>query len=420
MHNYTEKAGFMNKEKIILSYSGGLDTTVIIPWLAENFDYEVIAVCVNVGQKEDWDGIKKRALATGAKDCIIVDAQEEYVRDYIFPALKAQAVYESSYLLGTATARPLIGKILAETAHKEKAAAICHGATGKGNDQIRFELAIKAFAPDVKIIAAWRHPKWDMDSREAEIAFLEKRGIPVPMKKDQSYSRDENIWHLSHEGLELEAPENEANYKHMLKLTTVPEEAPESGEYVSIDFEKGVPVGVNGQKLSPAALVDELNKIGGRNGVGLTDLVENRVVGIKSRGVYETPGGSILYFAHEMLEHLCLDRDTYQFKQHIALKISELIYGGKWFTPLMRALNAFVDSTQNTVTGNIKLKLYKGSIRAAGSSSPYSLYNESIASFKTGDLYDHHDAEGFITLYGLPTTVRAIMEKANGLPPQSL
>ncbi|WP_428770629.1 argininosuccinate synthase [Treponema sp. HNW] len=410
----------MNKEKIILSYSGGLDTTVIIPWLAENFDYEVIAVCVNVGQQEDWESIKNRALATGAKDCIIVDAREEYVKDYIFPALKAQAVYESSYLLGTATARPLIGKILAETAHKEGAAAICHGATGKGNDQIRFELAIKAFAPDVKIIAAWRHPKWDMDSREAEIAYLEKRGIPVPMKKDQSYSRDENIWHLSHEGLELEAPENEANYKHMLKLTTVPEEAPESGEYVSIDFEKGVPVGVNGQKLSPAALVDELNKIGGRNGVGLTDLVENRVVGIKSRGVYETPGGSILYFAHEMLEHLCLDRDTYQFKQHIALKISELIYGGKWFTPLMRALNAFVDSTQNTVTGNIKLKLYKGSIRAAGSSSPYSLYNESIASFKTGDLYDHHDAEGFITLYGLPTAVRAMMEKENGLPPQSL
>ena len=410
----------MNKEKIILSYSGGLDTTVIIPWLMENFDYEVIALCVDVGQKEDWDDIKKRALDTGAKKCIIVDACEEYVKDYIFPALKAQAVYEDRYLLGTSTARPLIGKILAETARKEKAVAICHGATGKGNDQIRFELAIKAFAPEVKIIAAWRHPKWDMDSREAEIAYLEQRGIPVPMKKDQSYSRDENIWHLSHEGLELEEPENEANYKHMLKLTAVPEQAPEKGEYVAIDFEKGIPVAVNGKKLAPAALLEELNKIGGRNGVGITDIVENRVVGMKSRGVYETPGGSILYFAHEMLEHLCLDSDTYHFKQHVSLKIAELIYGGKWFTPLMTSLSAFVDATQKTVTGSVKLKLYKGSIRNAGTFSPYSLYNESIASFKTGDLYDHHDAEGFITLYGLPITVRALMEKANSLPPQSL
>ena len=404
----------MSKGKVVLAYSGGLDTTVIIPWLKENYDYDVIAVCVDVGQGDDWKTIKQRALDTGAAACYVVDAREEYITEYIWPAVKANAVYEDRYLLGTSTARPLIGKILVEYARQENAVAICHGATGKGNDQVRFELAIKAFAPDLKVIAAWRDPKWNMDSREAEIKFLEDRGIPVPMKKDQSYSRDENIWHLSHEGLELEQTENEPNYKHMLQLTTVPEEAPESGEYVTIDFEAGIPVAVNGQKMGALELMLELNKIGGRNGVGLVDICENRFVGMKSRGVYETPGGSILYFAHQMLDHLCLDRDTYHYKQLISHRMSELIYDGKWFTTLMDSLMAFVDKTQENVTGWVKLKLYKGSIRGAGSYSPYSLYNESIASFTTGELYNHQDAQGFITLVGLPLKVRAMMEQQVG------
>ena len=404
----------MSKGKVVLAYSGGLDTTVIIPWLKENYDYDVIAVCVDVGQGDDWKTIKQRALDTGAAACYVVDAREEYITEYIWPAVKANAVYEDRYLLGTSTARPLIGKILVEYARQENAVAICHGATGKGNDQVRFELAIKAFAPDLKVIAAWRDPKWNMDSREAEIKFLEDRGIPVPMKKDQSYSRDENIWHLSHEGLELEQTQNEPNYKHMLQLTTVPEEAPESGEYVTIDFEAGIPVAVNGQKMGALELMLELNKIGGRNGVGLVDICENRFVGMKSRGVYETPGGAILYFAHQMLDHLCLDRDTYHYKQLISHRMSELIYDGKWFTTLMDSLMAFVDKTQENVTGWVKLKLYKGSIRGAGSYSPYSLYNESIASFTTGELYNHQDAQGFITLVGLPLKVRAMMEQQVG------
>ena len=404
----------MSKGKVVLAYSGGLDTTVIIPWLKENYDYDVIAVCVDVGQEDDWRTIKQRALDTGAAACYVVDAREECITEYIWPAVKANAVYEDRYLLGTSTARPLIGKILVEYARQENAVAICHGATGKGNDQVRFELAIKAFAPDLQVIAAWRDPKWNMDSREAEIKFLEDRGIPVPMKKDQSYSRDENIWHLSHEGLELEQTENEPNYKHMLKLTTVPEEAPDAGEYVTIDFEAGIPVAVNGKKMGALELMTELNKIGGRNGVGLVDICENRFVGMKSRGVYETPGGSILYFAHQMLDHLCLDRDTYHYKQLISHRMSELIYDGKWFTTLMDSLMAFVDKTQETVTGWVKLKLYKGSIRGAGSYSPYSLYNESIASFTTGELYNHQDAQGFITLVGLPLKVRAMMEQQVG------
>lgn len=404
----------MSKGKVVLAYSGGLDTTVIIPWLKENYDYDVIAVCVDVGQGDDWKVIKQRALDTGAAACYVVDAREEYITEYIWPAVKANAVYEDRYLLGTSTARPLIGKILVEYARQENAVAICHGATGKGNDQVRFELAIKAFAPDLQVIAAWRDPKWSMDSREAEIKFLEDRNIPVPMKKEQSYSRDENIWHLSHEGLELEDTANEPNWKHMLKLTTVPEEAPESGEYVTIDFEAGIPVAVNGKKMSALELMTELNRIGGRNGIGLVDICENRFVGMKSRGVYETPGGSILYFAHEMLDHLCLDRDTYHYKQLVAQRMSELIYDGKWFTTLMDSLVAFVDKTQENVTGWVKLKLYKGSIRGAGSGSPYSLYNESIASFTTGDLYDHKDAQGFITLTGLPLKVRAMMEQKVG------
>ena len=402
------------RDKVVLAYSGGLDTTVIIPWLKENYDYDVIAVCIDVGQGDDWKKIKQRALDTGASECYVVDAREEYITDFVFPALKANAIYEDRYLLGTSTARPLIAKILVEYARQCGAVAISHGATGKGNDQIRFELTIKAFAPDLKIIAAWRDDKWNMDSRDAEIKFLEDRKIPVPMKKDQSYSRDENIWHLSHEGLELEETENEPNWKHMLQLTTVPEEAPEAGEYVKLDFEAGIPVAVNGKKMKPLALMQELNKIGGRNGVGLVDIVENRVVGMKSRGVYETPGGAILYFAHEQLDHLCLDRDTYFFKQQVSLKMSELIYNGRWYTKLMESLMAFMDSTQENVTGWVKVKLYKGSIRGAGSSSPYSLYNANIASFTTGELYDHKDADGFITLFGLPLKVRAMMEQSVG------
>ncbi len=408
------KAPKGKKDKVVLAYSGGLDTTVIIPWLKENYDYDVVAVCIDVGQGDDWKTIKKRALDTGAAECHVVDAREEYITDFVFPALKANAIYEDQYLLGTSTARPLIARVLVDYARKCGAVAISHGATGKGNDQIRFELTIKAFAPDLKIIAAWRDDKWDMDSREAEIEFLEKRGIPVPMKKDQSYSRDENIWHLSHEGLELEFTENEPNWKHMLQLTTVPEEAPEKGEYVKIDFEKGIPTAVNGKKMKPLALMQELNKIGGRNGVGLVDIVENRVVGMKSRGVYETPGGSILYQAHNMLDHLCLDRDTYFFKQQVSLKMSELIYNGRWYTTLMESLMAFMDKTQENCTGWVRLKLFKGSIRGAGSHSDYSLYNANIASFTTGDLYDHKDADGFITLFGLPLKVRAMMEQSVG------
>ena len=404
----------MSKEKVVLAYSGGLDTTVIIPWLKENYDYNVIAVCIDVGQGDDWKSIKQRALDTGASACYVVDAREEYISEYIWPAVKANAVYEDRYLLGTSTARPLIGKILVEYARQEQAAAICHGATGKGNDQVRFELAIKAFAPDLKVIAAWRDPKWNMDSREAEIKYLEDRNIPVPMKKDQSYSRDLNIWHLSHEGLELEKTENEPNWKHMLQLTVTPEEAPDKAEYVQIDFEKGIPVAVNGKKMSALDIMLELNRIGGRNGVGLVDICENRCVGMKSRGVYETPGGAILYYAHEMLDHLCLDRDTYHYKQQVALRMAELIYDGKWFTVLMDSLRAFVDKAEETVTGWVKLKLYKGTIAGAGSHSPYSLYNESIASFTTGELYDHKDAQGFITLFGLPLKVRAMMEQAAG------
>ena len=404
----------MAKDKVVLAYSGGLDTTVIIPWLQENYNYDVIAVCIDVGQGDDWEAIKARALKTGAAACYVVDAKQEYIEEYIWPALKANAVYEDEYLLGTSTARPLIAKILVEYARQEGAVAICHGATGKGNDQVRFEFGIKAFAPDLKVIAAWRDDKWNMDSREAEIKFLEDRGLEVPSKKDQSYSRDENIWHLSHEGLELEQIENEPNFKHMLKNTTVPEECPNDGEYVTIDFEKGIPVGLNGKKMNALDLLTELNTIGGRNGVGLVDICENRFVGMKSRGVYETPGGAILYFAHRMMDHICLDRDTYHYKQQVSLRLAELIYDGKVFTPLYDALMAFVDSTQKNVTGWTKVKLVKGQIRAAGSESKYSLYNEDIASFTTGELYNHKDAQGFITLFGLPLKVRAMMEQKTG------
>jgi argininosuccinate synthase len=395
------------KKKIVLAYSGGLDTTVIIPWLKENYDCDIIAVCVDVGQEADWKSIQRRALDTGALACYVADVKKEYVEDYVWPALKAGAVYENKYLLGTSTARPLIAKVLVDFARQEKAVAIAHGATGKGNDQVRFELGIMAFAPDLEIIAPWR--TWDIKSREEEIEYLEKRKIPVPMKKKDSYSRDDNLWHISHEGLELEDPASEPVLENMLKMTVPPEKAPNKPEYVEIEFEAGIPTAVNGKKMDGVSLIHRLNKIGGAHGAGLADLVENRVVGMKSRGVYVTPGGSILYYAHDELEHICLDRQTYAFKQQAALKMGELIYGGLWFTPLREALSAFVDSTQRTVTGTVKVKLYKGSISSAGAASPNSLYNASIASFTTGELYNHADAGGFIRLYGLPVLVRALM-----------
>jgi argininosuccinate synthase len=396
-------------KKIVLAYSGGLDTTVIIPWLKENYDCEIIAVCADVGQEADWKIIKQRALDTGAVSCYVADVRKEYVENYVWPALKANALYEDKYLLGTSTARPLIAKVLVDYARKEKADAIAHGATGKGNDQVRFELGISALAPDLEIIAPWR--TWRLKSREDEIRYLQRRKIPVPMKKKNSYSRDDNLWHISHEGLELENPANEPALKTMLKMTVPPEKAPNKPEYVEIDFEKGIPIAVNGKKMDGVTLIQTLNQIGGAHGVGLVDLVENRVVGMKSRGVYETPGGSILYYAHQELEHLCLDRQTYAFKQQVSQKVGEVIYGGLWFTPLREALSAFVDSTQATVTGKVKVKLYKGSISSAGATSPYSLYNASIASFTTGELYNHADAKGFIRLYGLPVLVRALMEQ---------
>jgi argininosuccinate synthase len=397
------------KKKIVLAYSGGLDTTVIIPWLKEHYDADIAAVCVDVGQEADWETIKRRALDTGAASCSVADVKKEYVEGYVFPALKANALYEDKYLLGTSTARPLIAKVLVEYARKEGAYAIAHGATGKGNDQVRFDLGIMAFAPDLEIIAPWR--TWDIKSREEEIAYLEKRNIPVPMKKSDSYSRDDNLWHISHEGLELEDLSNEPNYAGMLKMTVPPENAPDKPEYVSIGFEQGVPVSLNGRKMDGVSLIQALNKRGGANGVGLVDLVESRIVGMKSRGVYETPGGSILYFAHQELEHICLDRETYAFKQEVGRKMGEVIYGGLWWTPLRDALSAFVDSTQKTVTGEVRLKLYKGNIIPAGVQSPFSLYNSDLASFTTGGLYNHADAAGFIRLYGLPVLVRALMEQ---------
>ncbi|MCL2264673.1 MAG: argininosuccinate synthase [Treponema sp.] len=400
------------KKKIILAYSGGLDTTVIIPWLKENQDCEVIAVCVDLGQPADWKAINKRAMASGASACHVVDVKKEYVEEYIWPALKAGAVYEDKYLLGTATARPLIAKILVEFARKEKANAIAHGATGKGNDQIRFDLGIMALAPDLEIIAPWR--VWKIKSREEAMRFLKRRKLAVPVDKRNSYSTDDNIWHISHEGLELEDPANEPQFKKMLTMIVPPEKAPNKAEYVEIEFEKGIPVALNGKKMEGLQLINALNKTGGANGIGITDLVENRVVGMKSRGVYETPGGTILYYAHQELEHLCLDRQTYSFKQQVSLKMSELIYGGFWFTPLREALSAFVDSTQETMNGKVKLKLYKGSISAAGSVSSNSLYNTSLASFTTGELFSHADAKGFIKLYGLPVLVRAMKEQEKG------
>ena len=402
----------MGKEKVVLAYSGGLDTTVIIPWLKENYDYEVIAACIDVGQGTETDGLEEKALKTGASKYYLVECEEEFVSNYVYPTMKAHAVYEGKYLLGTSIARPLIAKKLVEIALKEGAVAICHGATGKGNDQVRFELGIKALAPHLQIIAPWRI--WDIKSREDEIEYLEKRGIEVPMKKDDSYSRDKNLWHLSHEGLELEDPANEPNYDKLLHLSVTPEKAPDKATYVEIEFEQGTPVTLDGEKMSPATMLKKLNELGGKNAIGIIDLVENRVVGMKSRGVYETPGGTILYAAHKELEYLCLDKQTQSFKSIVSNKFAELVYSGEWFTPLFEALLAFVESTQKTVTGKVKLKLYKGNIIPAGAESKYSLYNESLASFTTGDLYNHKDAEGFINLFGLPLKVNALVKKLNG------
>ncbi len=399
------------KEKVVLAYSGGLDTTVIIPWLKENYDYEVIAACVDVGQGMETDGLEEKAIKTGASKYYLVECEEEFIKDYVYPTLKADAVYEGKYLLGTSIARPLIAKKLVEIAKKEGAVAICHGATGKGNDQVRFELGIKALAPELKIIAPWRI--WDMQSREDEVKYLEERGIEVPMKKGDTYSRDRNLWHLSHEGLELEDPALEPNYDKLLHLSVTPEKAPDKPTYVEIEFEKGNPISVNGEKMSPANIVKTLNKLGGQNAIGIVDIVENRVVGMKSRGVYETPGGTILYAAHKELEYLCLDKQTQSFKSIVSNKFAELVYSGEWFTPLFEALCSFVESTQKTVSGTVKLKLYKGNIIPSGAKSKYSLYNESLASFTTGELYNHKDAEGFINLFGLPLKVNALVKKMN-------
>ena len=397
------------KEKVVLAYSGGLDTTAIIPWLKETFDYEVICCCINVGQGEELNGLEERAKMSGASKLYIEDIVDEFCEDYIVPCVQANAIYENKYLLGTSMARPGIAKKLVEIARKENAVAICHGATGKGNYQIRFELGIKALAPDIKIIAPWRMTDvWKLQSRQDEIDFCKAHGIDLPFSADSSYSRDRNLWHISHEGLELEDPSLEPNYNHVLVLTTPPEKAPDKPEYVTMTFEKGVPTSVNGKEMKVADIIRTLNELGGKHGIGIVDIVENRVVGMKSRGVYETPGGTILMEAHQQLEELVLDRATAEVKKEMGNKLAQVCYEGKWFTPLREAIQAFVESTQEYVTGEVKFKLYKGNIIKAGTTSPYSLYSESLASFTTGDLYDHHDADGFITLFGLPLKVRAM------------
>lgn len=394
------------KEKVILAYSGGLDTTAIIPWLKENYDYDVVCVCINVGQGNELDGLEERASLSGATKLYIEDVVDEFVNDFVMPCVKAGAVYEHKYLLGTSMARPVIAKRLVEIAKKEGATAICHGATGKGNDQVRFELTIKALAPELKIIAPWRI--WKLSSREEEIEYCSQHGINLPFSADNSYSRDRNLWHISHEGLELENPANAPDYEHLLVLGVSPEKAPDEGESISLYFEKGIPVALDGVMKSASDIIGELNNIGGRHGIGIVDIVENRVVGMKSRGVYETPGGTILMEAHTQLEELILDRATMTAKKEIGNRFADIVYEGKWFTPLREAYQAFVDVTQEYVTGEVKLKLYKGNIIKQGTASPYSLYNESIASFTTGELYNHKDAEGFINLFGLSLKVRAM------------
>lgn len=399
-------------KKVVLAYSGGLDTSIIIPWLKENYDNcEVIAVAADVGQGKELSGLEEKAKKTGASKLYIEDLNQVFVEDYIFPTVKAGAVYENKYLLGTSFARPIIAKRIVEIALQENADAICHGCTGKGNDQVRFELAIKAFAPQMKIIAPWRI--WDLKSREEEIEYAEAHNVPLNITRETNYSKDKNIWHLSHEGMDLENPANEPKYDDILELGVSPEKAPDKATYVTVSFEKGNPVAVDGEKLDAVAIVKKLNALGGANGIGIVDMVENRLVGMKSRGVYETPGGTILYHAHNKLEEICLDRDTYHYKQGVANRFAELVYFGQWFTPLREALSAFVDSTQQTVTGDVKLKLYKGNVIDAGVTSPYSLYDEEIATFDEDEVYDQNDSAGFINLFGLPIKVQAMKKQKN-------
>ena len=389
-------------KKVVLAYSGGLDTSIIIPWLKENYNgCEVIAVSGDVGQGTELDGLEEKAIATGASKLYIADLKKEFVDDYVYPTLKAGAVYENKYLLGTSFARPIIAKRIVEIALAEGADAICHGCTGKGNDQVRFELAIKRFAPQMKIIAPWR--TWEFKSREQEIEYAERHNIPLKINRETNYSKDKNLWHLSHEGLDLENPWNEPMYDKILEMGVSPEKAPDEATYITLSFEKGIPVALNGEKLDGPAMVAALNELGGKNGIGIADMVENRLVGMKSRGVYETPGGTILYHAHNKLEEICLDRDTYHYKQQVAIRFAELVYFGQWYTPLREALSAFVDSTQEKVTGDVRLKLYKGNIIDAGVKSPYSLYDE---------VYDQNDSAGFINLFGLPIKVQAMKEQA--------
>ena len=396
--------------KVVLAYSGGLDTSIIISWLKETYGCEVIAVVGNVGQKDELEGLKEKALASGASKIYIEDLTKEFVEDYIFPTIQAGAIYEGKYLLGTSFARPIIGKKLVEIALKEGADAICHGCTGKGNDQVRFELAVKHFAPDMDIIAPWRI--WDIKSREEEIKYAENHNIPLKITYETNYSKDKNLWHLSHEGLDLEYPENEPKYHKILELSNTLENAPDEATYISLTFEKGIAVALNGEKLSGVKLIEKLNDIGGKNAIGIIDMVENRLVGMKSRGVYETPGGTILYKAHKDLEELCLDKETAHYKEIIALKFADLVYNGQWFSPLRESLSAFVSKTQETVTGEVKLKLYKGNIVNAGMTSPYSLYSEEYATFGEDGVYNQKDAEGFINLFGLPTVVNSKMHSS--------
>lgn len=396
-------------KKVVLAYSGGLDTSIIIPWLKENYNNpEVIAVSADVGQGTELDGLEEKAIATGASKLYILDLNDEFVDDYIYPSLKAGAIYEGVYLLGTAFARPLIAQKLVEIALQEGADAICHGCTGKGNDQVRFELGIKAFAPDMKIIAPWR--TWELKSRDDEIDYAESHNIPLKITRETNYSKDKNLWHLSHEGLDLEDPQNEPKYEEILEMGVTPEMAPDTPTYITLTFEKGIPTQLNGEALKGSDMVRKLNEIGGANGIGIIDMVENRLVGMKSRGVYETPGGTILYKAHELLESITLDKETQHFKQHVAVKFGEIVYNGQWFTPLREALSAFVDETSKTVNGEVKLKLYKGNISSAGMSSPDTLYSEQIASFGEDDSYDQNDSAGFINLFGLPIKVKAMMD----------
>lgn len=399
-------------KKVVLAYSGGLDTSVIIPWLKENYGCEVIAVAADVGQGAELSGLEEKAIQTGASKLYIEDLKEEFVNDYIVPTIQAGAKYENTYLLGTSFARPVIAKRIVEIAKKEGADAIAHGCTGKGNDQVRFELTIKHFAPELDIIAPWR--TWEMNSRDDEIAYAKAHNVPIGMTHETSYSKDKNLWHLSHEGLDLEDPANEPMYDKILELGVTPEKAPDQPTYVTIGFEKGVPVSLNGETLSALDIITALNQVGGANGIGIIDIVENRLVGMKSRGVYETPGGTILYAAHELLEMLCLDRETVHLKQQLSGKFADFVYFGQWFTPAREALSAFVESTQKTVTGTVRLKLYKGNIINAGIQSPYSLYSEEFASFGEDEVYNQFDSEGFINLFGLPIKISALLNQARG------